>query len=93
MRIEQFYPFPAMSLTKELNRFKNANIMWCQEEPKNQGAWNFMEPNLEWVLNKIETKAVRPSYAGRPASASPATGLAAQHKHQQEKLINEALNL
>ena len=93
MRVEQFYPFPAMSLSKELSRFKNAEITWCQEEPKNQGAWSFMEPNLEWILNKIETKALRPSYAGRAASASPATGLAAQHKSQQEKLIDEALSL
>ena len=93
MRIEQFYPFPAMSLTKELSRFKNAAITWCQEEPKNQGAWSFMEPNLEWLLERIETKAKRASYTGRAASASPATGLAAQHKSQQEKLIDEALNL
>ncbi len=93
MRIEQFYPFPAMSLTKELSRFKNAYVCWCQEEPKNQGAWNFMEPNIEWILGKIKTKVLRPSYAGRAASASPATGLAAQHKNQQEKLIDEALNL
>ena len=92
MRIEQFYPFPTMSLTKELKRFKNAVITWCQEEPKNQGAWSFIEPNLEWILKKIESKALRPSYAGRTASASPATGLAAQHKSQQEKLIDEALN-
>ena len=93
MRIEQFYPFPAMSLTKELSRFKNATITWCQEEPKNQGAWSFMEPNLEWLLDRIETKAKRAAYTGRTASASPATGLAAQHKSQQEKLIDEALNL
>ncbi len=93
LRIEQFYPFPAMSLTKELGRFKNALICWCQEEPKNQGAWSFMEPNLEWVLSKIKTKVSRPQYVGRAASASPATGLATQHKTQQEKLIDEALNL
>ena len=52
-----------------------------------------MEPNLEWLLGRIETKAKRASYTGRTASASPATGLAAQHKSQQEKLIDEALNL
>ena len=91
LRLEQFYPFPAISLTKELIRFKKAEIIWCQEEPKNQGAWNFVEPNIEWVLTKIKSKTKRPAYAGRNASASPATGLAAQHKYQQTKLIEEAL--
>ncbi len=93
MRVEQFYPFPTKSLTKELSRFKNASVCWCQEEPKNQGAWSFMEPNVERILSKIEIQASRASYAGRSASASPATGLATQHKSQQEKLIFEALNL
>src|SRR6185503_5567071 len=52
MRVEQFYPFPARSLMKELGRFRNAEIVWAQEEPKNMGAWSFMEPNLEWVLSR-----------------------------------------
>jgi 2-oxoglutarate dehydrogenase E1 component len=91
MRIEQFYPFPALSLTKELGRFKQAQIVWCQEEPKNQGAWSFVEPNLEWVLGRIEAKHGRPAYVGRPAAASPATGLARVHKAQQEALVDEAL--
>ena len=91
MRIEQFYPFPALSLVKELERFKGAEFVWCQEEPKNQGAWNFIEPNIEWVLSRIGARNTRPGYAGRPASASPATGLASAHKSQQETLVNEAL--
>ena len=94
LRVEQFYPFPAMSLIRELNRFPNADIVWCQEEPKNQGAWTFMEPNIEWVLSRIKGgKAKRPSYAGRAAAASPATGLASQHKAQQAALINDALTI
>ena len=93
LRIEQFYPFPAMSLVKELERFKNAEMVWCQEEPKNQGAWTFIEPNIEWVLTRIDAKHKRPSYAGRAASASPATGLASQHKAQQTALVNEALTI
>ncbi|MER2508335.1 2-oxoglutarate dehydrogenase E1 component [Amaricoccus sp.] len=93
LRLEQFYPFPALSLTKELGRFKNAQITWCQEEPKNQGGWNFVEPNLEWVLGRIGAKHGRATYAGRPAAASPATGLARQHKQQQEALIDEALTV
>jgi 2-oxoglutarate dehydrogenase E1 component len=93
LRLEQFYPFPALSLTKELARFKNARMVWCQEEPKNQGAWFFAEPNLEWVLGRIGAKYGRPAYAGRHASASPATGLARQHKQQQDALVNEALTV
>ena len=91
MRLEQFYPFPAMSLTKELKRFRNAEIVWCQEEPKNQGAWSFIEPNVEWALSTVKARHPRPVYAGRPASASPATGLAAQHKQQQQALVDAAL--
>ena len=93
MRIEQFYPFPAISLVKELERFKDAEMVWCQEEPKNQGAWSFIEPNIEWVLSRIKAKHTRPVYAGRATSASPATGLASQHKAQQAALVNEALSI
>ncbi|MCH8952914.1 MAG: 2-oxoglutarate dehydrogenase E1 component, partial [Proteobacteria bacterium] len=93
MRLEQFYPFPALSLTRELARFKNADIVWCQEEPKNQGGWFFVEPNIEWVLGRIGARAGRAIYAGRPASASPATGLAARHKAEQETLVEAALTL
>ncbi|AHM04102.1 2-oxoglutarate dehydrogenase E1 component [Roseibacterium elongatum DSM 19469] len=93
LRLEQFYPFPALSLMKELGRFKEAEIVWCQEEPKNQGAWSFVEPNLEWVLGRIGATHARPRYAGRAASASPATGLASQHKSQQAALVNDALTI
>ncbi len=93
LRIEQYYPFPAHSLIKELDRFKGAEMVWCQEEPKNQGAWSFIEPNIEWALTRIKAKHTRPVYAGRPASASPATGLASQHKAQQEALVNAALSM
>ncbi len=93
MRIEQYYPFPAHSLINELERFKGAEMVWCQEEPKNQGAWTFIEPNIEWVLTRIGAKHTRPVYAGRATSASPATGLASQHKAQQEALVNEALSI
>jgi len=93
MRVEQFYPFPAISMVKELERFKGAEMVWCQEEPKNQGAWSFIEPNIEWVLQRIKAKHTRPDYAGRAASASPATGLASQHKAQQEALVDDALTI
>ena len=93
LRLEQFYPFPALSLVKELERFKGAEIVWCQEEPKNQGGWSFVEPNLEWVLTRIGAKHSRATYVGRSASASPATGLASRHKAEQEALVNDALTI
>ena len=93
LRFEQFYPFPAQSAVKELERFKGAEMIWCQEEPKNQGGWTFIEPNIEWVLGRIKAKHVRPVYVGRATSASPATGLASQHKAQQAALVNEALTI
>tara|TARA_B110001450_G_C17559797_1_gene456260 strand:- start:496 stop:1011 length:516 start_codon:yes stop_codon:yes gene_type:complete len=93
MRLEQFYPFPAISMVGELGRFKQAEIVWCQEEPKNQGAWSFIEPNIEWVLTRIGAKHARPTYMGRATSASPATGLASIHKSQQAALIDDALTL
>jgi len=93
LRIEQFYPFPAHALIKELERFKGAQMVWCQEEPKNQGAWTFIEPNIEWALTRIGAVHQRPAYVGRATSASPATGLASQHKAQQQALVNDALTI
>jgi len=93
LRLEQFYPFPALSFIKELTRFKDAEFIWCQEEPKNQGGWSFVEPNLEWSLNRVNAKCKRAKFIGRAAAASPATGLATQHKEQQEMIINEALTI
>ena len=93
LRFEQFYPFPAQSAVKELERFKGAEMIWCQEEPKNQGAWTFIEPNLEWVLGRINAQHTRPVYVGRATSASPATGLASNHKAQQAALVDEALTI
>ncbi|MEL6550344.1 MAG: 2-oxoglutarate dehydrogenase E1 component [Pseudomonadota bacterium] len=93
MRFEQFYPFPAQSVVKELERFKSAEMIWCQEEPKNQGGYSFIDPNLEWVLGRIKAKHPRVRYVGRATSASPATGLASTHKKQQADLVDEALTL
>jgi 2-oxoglutarate dehydrogenase E1 component len=93
LRVEQLYPVPTLSLTQELSRFPKAEVIWCQEEPKNQGAWFHIEPELEAVLTKVRGTSTRPSYAGRTASASPATGLASRHKHEQTKLVADALGL
>jgi len=59
LRVEQLYPFPARSMISELKRFPNADVVWCQEEPKNQGAWSFIEPNIEWVLGQARTRVSR----------------------------------
>ena len=75
LRLEQLYPFPSKALVAELSRFKQAEMVWCQEEPRNMGAWTFVERILEWVLDHIEAKHRRVRYAGRPASAATATGL------------------
>jgi 2-oxoglutarate dehydrogenase E1 component len=91
MRLEQIYPRPTKALKAELTRFKGADWVWCQEEPKNQGAWSFVEPELEAILTEIGAKKTRFAYAGRKASASPATGLASRHKYEQETLVKEAL--
>jgi 2-oxoglutarate dehydrogenase E1 component len=93
LRLEQIYPVPGMALTAELSRFPNADIVWCQEEPKNQGAWSFVEPELEVLLTKIRSTATRAKYAGRMASASPATGLASRHKYEQTALVDAALTI
>jgi 2-oxoglutarate dehydrogenase E1 component len=91
LRVEQLYPFPARALMTVLGRFANAEIVWCQEEPKNMGAWSFIEPNLEWVLERIGAKHKRPVYAGRPASAATASGLLSKHLNEQKTLVAEAL--
>ena len=91
LRVEQLYPFPARALIQELSRFPQAEMVWCQEEPKNMGAWSFIEPNLAWVLDHIEAKHRRPRYAGRPASAATATGLMRKHQQELRLLLDEAL--
>jgi 2-oxoglutarate dehydrogenase E1 component len=92
MRIEQLHPFPTKALVNELSRFKQAEIVWCQEEPRNMGAWFFVDTFIEWVLNQIGAKHKRPRYVGRPASAATATGLMPKHLAQLKALLDEALN-
>jgi len=93
MRIEQLYPFPARALMQELARFKQAEMVWCQEEPKNMGAWTFIEPNIEWVLENIEAKHRRPRYVGRPASASTAAGLMSKHLKELQAFLDDAMTV
>ncbi|AGF75142.1 alpha-ketoglutarate dehydrogenase [Bartonella australis AUST/NH1] len=91
LRVEQLYPFPAKALVNILSRFLQAEIVWCQEEPKNMGAWSFIEPYLEWVLTHINARYPRARYAGRSASASPATGLMSKHLEQLAAFLEDAL--
>ena len=92
MRVEQLYPVPLKALVMELGRFKGAEVVWCQEEPRNMGAWHFIEPYLEWVLNQINAPNKRPRYAGRAAAAATATGLMSKHLAQLKAFVDEALN-
>jgi 2-oxoglutarate dehydrogenase E1 component len=93
MRVEQLYPFPARALIQELGRFPQAEMYWCQEEPKNMGAWTFIEPNIEWVLDHINAKHRRPGYVGRAASAATATGLMSKHNAELRAFLDEALTV
>ena len=91
LRLEQLYPVPAKALVQELSRFRDAEMVWCQEEPKNMGAWSFIEPSLEWALSHVEAKHTRVRYAGRAASAATATGLMSKHVAQMNAFLDEAL--
>ena len=92
LRVEQLFPFPEKTLTRELAPYRNADVVWCQEEPENMGAWSFLDRRIEKVLRGIGIKAKRPDYVGREAAASPATGLAKVHTAQQAALVAAALN-
>ncbi|MBX9616771.1 MAG: 2-oxoglutarate dehydrogenase E1 component [Caulobacteraceae bacterium] len=91
LRLEQFYPWPIKSLSTELARFPNAELVWCQEEPKNMGGWTFVDPWLELTLEKLDVKSKRARYVGRPASASTAAGLMSRHLKELEAFTSEAL--
>ncbi len=89
-RIEQLYPFPAKSLVKELKPFaKNAKFYWCQEEPKNMGAWFAVRDYIQWTLETIKAKNNSISYIGRSPDATPATGYARRHNSEQQEIINK----
>ena len=81
----------AKALVAELSRFPAADVVWCQEEPKNMGAFTMIEPYLEWVLENVGGKSRRPRYAGRPSAAATATGLASKHQAQLKALLEDAL--
>ncbi|TAJ94782.1 MAG: 2-oxoglutarate dehydrogenase E1 component [Reyranella sp.] len=93
LRIEQLYPFPFTRLGVRLAQYPNAEVVWCQEEPENMGAWHFVDRRIERALTTIEGKAKRPLYVGRAEAASPATGSARNHLKEQADLVDRALTV
>ncbi len=93
VRVEQLYPFPQQSLLKELKKYKNAEIIWCQEEPKNMGYWSSVRDDIEDVLTALGQKNARAQFIGREAAASPATGFASRHAAEQKALVEQALKI
>ncbi len=93
LRLEQLYPFPHQALAEELAKFPDAEIVWCQEEPKNMGSWHYVSEWIEDSLGLVKHKADRPRYVGRPAAASPATGFLKRHQEEQARLVDEALTI
>jgi 2-oxoglutarate dehydrogenase E1 component len=92
LRLEQLAPFPDEVLAEQLARYpKSVEVVWCQEEPENMGAWTFVAPRIERVLEKLDIAHTRPLYAGRAASASTATGSHQQHVREQSSLVDLAL--
>ena len=91
IRLEQIYPFPHKTLVDILSQTPKAELVWCQEEPKNMGSWTFVRDYLESAMQDAGMGAGRAIYAGRKEAASPATGSAARHKHEQEELVSAAL--
>jgi 2-oxoglutarate dehydrogenase E1 component len=91
VRLEQIYPFPTRSLPPILAAYPNADVVWCQEEPENMGAWTFVDRRLERVLVAIDAASKRPRYIGRNEAASPATGSAKVHAQEQAALVAAAL--
>jgi 2-oxoglutarate dehydrogenase E1 component len=88
-RLEQYYPFPDLDVSNILDKYSHVDdIVWCQEEPKNMGAWTFVSTRIMQQLKDGQNLR----YVGRQASASPAAGQKKVHKAEQEKLVNEALN-
>ena len=91
--VEQLYPFARKTLGRILAKTPKADVIWCQEEPQNMGAWHFVRDDIEHSMALAEMKGERPLYAGRAAAASPATGSASRHAREQTNLCQEALGI
>jgi len=91
VRVEELYPYPEADIAKEMKKYSKAEVIWCQEESENMGAWHFMDRRLEATLGSAKVKSTRPIYIGRPASASPATGSLAVHVKEQAGIVSKVL--
>ncbi|MEO1028199.1 MAG: 2-oxoglutarate dehydrogenase E1 component, partial [Pseudomonadota bacterium] len=90
LRIEQFYPVPRKAIMGELKRFPQAEMVWCQEEPRNMGGWSFIRDEIEWCAGHSGIKNPRPKYCGRPPSAATATGLLSKHQEELQSFLDAA---
>jgi 2-oxoglutarate dehydrogenase E1 component len=93
LRFEQLYPFPSDALSELLTPYRHCHLVWCQEEPRNMGAWTFVSDFIEEVVAEMGFSHPALRYAGRPAAASPATGIAGHHEREQRALIDETLTV
>ena len=91
IRLEQLYPFPAKTLARVLKKFKNAKFVWCQEEPKNMGAWNTVRNYIERTLEMINLRNINIKYVGRSASSTTATGNSNKHLAQQKEILEKII--
>ena len=92
IRIEQLYPFPVKTLAKELKRFrKKTEFFWCQEEPKNMGAWNTVRNYIQWSLDYIKAENKEVNYVGREPAASPASGYLKKHLAEQNEILEKVI--
>jgi 2-oxoglutarate dehydrogenase E1 component len=93
LRVEQLYPFPADALAELLEPYRHCHIVWCQEEPRNMGAWEFIEDLIREVAEEAGCEKPDPRYAGRPTSAATATGVLARHEAERAELLDDALTV
>ncbi len=91
LRLEQIYPFPAQTFAQMMAPYRNAELVWCQEEPENMGAWSFLDRRIERALAALDAKMKRARYVGRPEAAATATGLLRRHNAEQARLVGQAL--
>jgi len=91
VRVEQLYPWPKETVMKQIARYPNAEVVWCQEEPANMGPWTFVDRRIDFILEELQQKHRKAYYVGRKAAASPATGLHKNHVYEQALLVDQAL--
>jgi 2-oxoglutarate dehydrogenase E1 component len=93
VRVEELYPFPQNRLAEQLKRYPKADVIWCQEEPLNMGAWNYIDRKIEATLREVGNKSAWPQVSGRAEAAAPATGYLKRHNKEQAEIIDKALKV